>query len=91
MPPLPQDVPSVASLQAVVLTPGWHVRHAFAESTAPDAYTVPPMKQPAPHVPALQISPAPQPVPVATFVHIDVLVPGWQLWHALPGFVVPDK
>jgi hypothetical protein len=37
------------------------------------------MKQPDPHVPALQTSPDPQLVPAATLVHAVVLVAGWQL------------
>jgi hypothetical protein len=38
----------------------------------------------------LHTSPAAQLVPFASFVHPDVLLPGWQLWHALPGFAAPD-
>jgi hypothetical protein len=34
------------------------------------------MKQPAPHVPALQTSPVPQGVPSVMLVHALVLVPG---------------
>jgi hypothetical protein len=30
----------------------------------------------------------PQPVPSAMLLHVDVLVPGWQLWHALFGLAV---
>jgi hypothetical protein len=48
------------------------------------------MKQPAAQVAALQTLPEPQLVPFAALVHSDVLVPGWQLWHALVGFEAPD-
>jgi hypothetical protein len=48
------------------------------------------MKQPAVHVPPLQTCPAAHPIPFDTFVHVVVLVPGWQDWQALLGFGAPD-
>ena len=35
----------------------------------------------------------PQPVLSAMLLHVDVLVPGWQLWHALVGLgaLAPKK
>jgi hypothetical protein len=47
------------------------------------------MTHPAPQLPAVQISPVPQPAPSARLVHAVVLEPGWQLWHGLAGFAVP--
>jgi hypothetical protein len=38
----------------------------------------------------LQTSPAAQLAPFASFDHADVVLPGWQLWHALAGFATPD-
>jgi hypothetical protein len=35
--PLPQIVPSLTEVHAVVDTPGWQLWHAFAGFTAPDA------------------------------------------------------
>jgi len=44
------------------------------------------MSQSLAQVPALQIFPAPQAVPIATLLHAVVLTPGWQLWHEFSGF-----
>jgi hypothetical protein len=48
------------------------------------------MKQAAAQLPALQISPGAHVVPPATLLQSVVLPPGWQLWHALLAFAVPD-
>jgi hypothetical protein len=44
------------------------------------------MKQPGAHAPALHTSPEAHALPSVTFVHVVVLVVGWQDWHALLGF-----
>jgi hypothetical protein len=48
MPPVPQTVPSVTSLQTDELTTGWQLSHAFVGFAAPLAYVVPPMTQAVP-------------------------------------------
>jgi hypothetical protein len=48
------------------------------------------MKHPDTQLVPLQISPAPQLVPLAAVLQAEVLVPGWQLWQALLGFDAPD-
>jgi len=48
------------------------------------------MKQSDEQVPAEQTSLMLQLVPLARLVHDDVLVPGWQLWHALLALTVPE-
>jgi len=40
------------------------------------------------HVPALQTSPVAHAVPSATFVQVEVLAVGWQLWHLFAGLIV---
>ncbi len=87
--PPPQLVPSAPVVHDDVLAPGWHVWHAFAGFDVPLAYAIPAMKQPETQLALLQISPPPQVVPSASVVHDDVLVPGKQLWQALPGFTAP--
>jgi hypothetical protein len=88
--PLPQLAPFAAFDHAVVELAGVQTRHAFAGSTVADAYSVPPMKQSATHVPAEQTSPLPQVVPVAVFDHVAVDAEGVQTRHAFVGFTVPD-
>jgi hypothetical protein len=83
---VPQDVPSVTLLHAVVLVPGWQLWHALSALTVLAVTTVSPTKQPTTQLAPSQTSPVPQAVPRATFVHATVLAPGWQLWQALPGF-----
>ena len=39
--------------------------------------------------PALQIWPAPQPVPSGEVLHDVSAIEGWQLWQTLAGFAVP--
>jgi hypothetical protein len=73
-------------LQVVVLVPGWHVSQGFAGFAAPEGWTLPPMSHCVPHAPPEQTCPLPQTVPFAIALHADVLVPGWQLWHASVGF-----
>jgi hypothetical protein len=41
-------------------------------------------------LPEQQLFPAPQLVLLLRLLHALVLVPGWQLWHALVGLSVPD-
>ena len=41
-------------------------------------------------LPAEHTLPEPHDVPAATSLQEDVLMPGWQLWHALPGFEAPE-
>jgi len=48
------------------------------------------MKQPGVHAAELQMSPPGQDVPFARALHAEVLTPGWQLWHELVEFNVPD-
>jgi hypothetical protein len=74
--------------EAVVV--GWQLWQALEGLAVPDAYTLPPIRQPDSQVPAEQYSVVPQLVPSARFVHPVVLVPGWQLWHLLVGLVAPD-
>jgi hypothetical protein len=38
---------------------------------------------------ALHTIPVPQPAPLGTLVHVEVLDPGWQLWQALAGLGAP--
>jgi hypothetical protein len=63
--PEAQYVPLARFDQAVVELDGVQTRQAFAESTVPAAYSVPPMKQSATQLPLLQTSPVPQLVPLA--------------------------
>ncbi len=87
--PAPQPVPSVSAVHDDVLVPGRQPWHALPGFAAPDAYTVPPMSHCVPHAPPEQTWPLPQLVPSESFVHPDVLVPGWQLWQASFGFAAP--
>jgi len=64
--PVPQPIPSVTLVHAVVLVVGWHDWHASAAFSVLAVYRVAPMKQPGAHVPALQTSPVAQPAPTAT-------------------------
>jgi hypothetical protein len=77
--PVPHDAPSARPDHPVVLPAGWQVWHALAGSGVPAAYTVPPMKHPAPQLPVLHTVPVPQAVPFASFVHAVALTAGWQL------------
>jgi len=56
----------------------------------PGESNAPAMKHPATQLAPLHTSPVAQTVPLATVVHWLVLVPGWHVWQALAGFVVPD-
>ncbi len=56
IPPLPQAVPSLVSLQADALTLGWQPWQAFVGFLVPDAYVAAPIKQPAPE-PPLELPP----------------------------------
>ena len=49
------------------------------------------MEQPELQVVLLHTSPVPQVVPFARLVQVVVLLPGWQLWQALLGLVMPDR
>jgi len=84
--PLPQPVPSVTLLHAVVLVPGWQLWQALFGFGVVDVKKVPPMKQPAVHAPAVQTLPDAQLVPSVRLLHAVVLVAGWQLWQALAEF-----
>ncbi len=89
--PLPQLLPLLMGVQAVVEVVGWQVWHELVGVMVwPLVRTVPPMKQPVVQVPDEQIWPAPQPVPMpVTGLHAVVETPGWQLWHGVAGFAVP--
>jgi hypothetical protein len=77
--PAPQIVPSALIVQVVVPAAGAHCWQALDGLLAPDAYTAPSMKQPAPQPDALHTSPAPQLVPAESALQDAVFVPGWQL------------
>ena len=88
--PAPQLAPVATFDHALVEDAGAHTWHAFAGFTVVVGYVVPAMSQSAAHAPLTQISPAPQLVPVATFVHPLVDVPGVHAWQAFAGLAVPD-
>jgi len=52
---------------------------------------VPPMKQPDPQLPPLHTSPVPQLMPFVRLLHVVVLAPDRQIWHALLGFRAPGS
>src|SRR5262245_29025024 len=87
--PVPQAVPSAMVVQAVVDVAGWHIWQGVIGFFAPEAYCVPAMKQPEPHIPDVQMRPAPQPVPSGRGVHAVVEVAGWQVWQGSLGSLAP--
>jgi hypothetical protein len=88
--PLPQPAPVMTLVHELELTSGWQLRQGLLGFRVAGNSRVPPMKQPLWHVPALQISPLPQPPPVMTSVHEVELAPGWQLRQGLLGAVWPE-
>jgi hypothetical protein len=87
--PAPHAVPLTRLVHAVALAAGWQLWQGLAGFGAADAYTVPPMEQPATQLAPLHTPFVPQAVPLASFVHPVVLAAGWQDWHALAGFAAP--
>ena len=73
--------------QAVVEELGVHTWQAFAGFFAPEGNAVPPMKQPAPQVTPVQISPAPQLDPRGAVDQAVVDFGGAQTWQGFAGLV----
>jgi hypothetical protein len=84
--------PSGRLLHVVVLAVGWQLWQAFAALIVPDGQIVPPtaISHSFPHFPLTQISPAPQFVPSATLLHVEVLAVGRQAWQTFAGLIAPD-
>ena len=86
--PVPQLAPVVTFDHPVVDDAGVHTWQAFAGFTVVAAYVTPAMSQSAAQAPLTQIWPAPQLVPVVTFVQVVVDDAGVHIWQAFAGFTL---